>query len=70
MKFYYKNSDIPNINSIAFTSVCTKYGHPACDASAELRINALLSCSEVQEFYSYIDVCYILGRPCNLLHMF
>jgi hypothetical protein len=50
--------------------VCTKYGHPACDASAELRINALLSCSEVQEFYSYIDVCYILGRPCNLLHMF
>lgn len=70
MKLYYKNSDIWNINLIAFSSVCIKYGHPACDASAELLINALLSRSEMQEFYSHIHVCYILGSPYNLLHIF
>jgi hypothetical protein len=50
VKFYYTNSDIPNINLIAISSVCTHYRHPVCDASAELLINALSSCSEVQEF--------------------
>lgn len=66
MKFYYKNSDIRNINLIAFSSVCIKYGHPECDASAELLINALLSRSEMQEFYSHIH--YVIFWAAHVIY--